>query len=119
MEKRVRRYWRKVLAFVSCMIFVASGVLSIQAAETYREIPLEWQEACQGENSLADSVYQDSALTGSVLAGNARQDTEKEKIVQTYNYMPNRQSLWMLIPGVFYLGKMKKSRCPWPVQPKL
>ena len=106
MEKRVRRYWRKVLAFVSCMIFVASGVLPIQAAETYREIPLEWQEACQGENSLADSVCQDSALTGSVLAGNARSGLQKKKkIVQTYNYMPNRQSLWMLIPGVFYLGK--------------
>ena len=81
MEKRVRRYWRKVLAFVSCMIFVASGVISIQAAEMCREIPLEWRVACQGENSLADRVYQENALAGSALAGNARLDTEKEKSI--------------------------------------
>lgn len=112
MEKRVRRYWRKVLAFVSCMIFVASGVLPIQAAETYREIPLEWQEACQGENSLADSVCQDSALTGSVLAGNARQDTEKEKNSTNLQLYAQSAVLMDADSGRILFGKNEKEQMP-------
>ncbi len=47
-----------------------------------------------------------------------RRKTEKKKIVQTYNYTPVRQSLWMRIPGVFYLGKTKMNRCRWQVRQK-
>ena len=112
MEKRVRRYWRKVLAFVSCMIFVASGVISIQAAEMCREIPLEWRVACQGENSLADRVYQENALAGSALAGNARLDTEKEKNSTNLQLYAQSAVLMDADSGRILFGKNEKEQMP-------
>lgn len=37
MEKRRKGYWRRVLAFVSCMIFVMTGGTFVRAAETHGE----------------------------------------------------------------------------------
>ena len=75
MEKITRRYWGSFLAFISCIIFVTSGEVSVQAAGIYEGTP----DRVQAMNFCGGNVYQSSALADIILAENARQDTGKEE----------------------------------------
>lgn len=72
MEKRLRGYWRRVLAFVCCMIFLATGGVLVQAAENHTG---------KEENSTNLQLYAQSAVlmdadSGRILFGK----NEKEQM---------------------------------------